>query len=298
MSQPSPVQPSPVLPKRSNRNVAMLLIVAGAIVLLYNSGTFGSILFSTVAPVALIAFGFDLLTEGLQRRRAVTGAVLAAVVLMPLMGIAQFMGPERPRAVSDGPRKGYIGTIEDIDRVRAHIKLTAGQLSIGRLSEGNMEVVALDSEGGQEPSFHRDDRIGFLDIDRPLGGDDLDLDLTQRVPVNLAIEMGNGDAAPLDFEGIKLEALDLNLGYGSSEIKLPDQGVMEIRITGTAGELELDVPDELAARIKVETQWSDVEVDDRFKLQDGVYVSEGYSDDAENRATINIKMAYGNIVIR
>jgi predicted membrane protein len=277
--------------------MAMLLIIAGAIILLYNTGAFGSILFSTLMPIVLIAFGFDLLTEGAQRRRAMTGALLAAVVLTPLMAVAHFVEPERSRPISDSTRRGQIGNIENIDRVRSHVKLTAGRLSIGSLDEDHNAVVVVDSAQNEGSEFRSDNRVGILDIDRPIA-DELGLSLTQRVPVNLKIEMGVGDAAPLDFEGIKLESLDLTQNFGTVEVTLPDQGVMEVTITKTAGELEINVPDDLAARIEVESQASEVDVDERFELQDGVYVSEGYNDNAENRATIRINMSYGNIVIR
>lgn len=274
----------------------MLLIVGGAIILLYNSGALGSILFSTLMPIVLIAFGFDLLTEGVQRRRAMIGALLAAVVLTPLMAVAHFVEPERPRPISNSSRRDQIGNIEGIDRVRAHVKLTAGQLSISSLSDGQDAVAALDSARSEEHTYRSDDRVGFFDVDRPFA-DDLELSVTQRVPVDLEIEMGGGEAA-LDFEDIKLENLDVNLGTGRTEINLPDQGVMEINISGVAGEVELDVPDDLAARIEVSTQWSNVDVDDRFQLQDGAYVTEDYSDNAENRATIRVTTTAGNIVIR
>jgi predicted membrane protein len=298
MSQQSPEQTSsPVLPKRSNRNIAMLLIVAGAIILLYNSGALGSILFSTLMPIVLIAFGFDLLTDGVQRRRAITGALLASVVLTPFVAVAHLVAPERPRSASNSSERDYIGTVEDIDQVRAHVRLTAGQLSIGGLSRGNREVVAFESEGGQEPEFHRENRVAFLDINRPVD-DNLELEMTRDVPLDLTLELGAVDATPLDFEDIKLEKLDLTLGAGRAEITLPDEGVMDITISGVAGEVELEVPDDLAARIEVSASVGNIDVDDRFQLQDGVYVTEDYSDEAENRATIRVTTTAGNIVIR
>jgi predicted membrane protein len=136
-----------------------------------------------------------------------------------------------------------------------------------------------------------------LDINRPVD-DNLELEMTRDVPLDLTLELGAVDATPLDFEDIKLEKLDLTLGAGRAEITLPDEGVMDITISGVAGEVELEVPDDLAARIEATASVGNIDVDDRFQLQDGVYVTEDYSDEAENRATIRVTTTAGNIVIR
>lgn len=297
MSEPSPIQPnSAVLSKRSNKTMALLLIIAGAVIFLSNSGPLGFVIWHVVFPIALLGIGLDLVTEGRERRRIGIAALVATVVFAPLIGGAQFVERERSPERASGSSHNQIGTIENIERVQAHINLTAGDLSVEALDDESDAIAALDGEGEPERNVERNGETAVVRVDKPLAGD-IDLQLTQRVPVELNIVMGVGSIEPLDLETIQLTKLVLQLTTGDVDLKLPGQGVMDVDISNELGDVDIEIPEGLAVQIEAESSIGNVEVDERFKLQNGVYVTDNYSEDAPNRATIRISKSLGNIEI-
>ena len=298
MSEPSPIQPnSAVLPKRSNKTIALLLIIAGVVIFLSNSGPLGLVIWHVVFPIALVGVGLDLVTEGRERRRIGIAALVATVVFAPLIGGARLVEPDRSRDRAARSERNQIGTIGNSERVQAHINLTAGDLSVEALDGESDAIAALDGEGEPERHLERNGETAVLRIDKPLAGD-IDLQLTQRIPVELNIVMGVGSIEPLDLETIQLTKLVLQLTTGDVDLKLPGQGVMDVDISNGLGDVEVEIPEDLAVRIEAESDVGNIEVDDRFQLVDGVYVTDNYSEDAENRATIRISKTAGNIEIR
>lgn len=297
MTEHTPLRSGSTPHWRSRRWGVLLLIVAGVIILA-RSDVLGAIVWKALLPVVMIGLGLDLLTEGRQRRRITTGALLAAVVCAPLIGIASFMAPSVPRINHPGGRDNTVGTLDGVQQVQARVALTAGDLSIRSLPERSNAVLAATSDNNRTPVVTRNGSTAVVNIDQPLSEGDLDLRLTRGAPLDLSIEVGSGDIGPLDLEDMRLRKLDLQQTAGNAEITLPDQGVMDVTIKSDFGDIELDLPDDLAARIEVKTSLGDVNIDDRFTQQDGVYVSEGYSDTAPNRATIHITKTAGNITIR
>lgn len=299
MSEPSPIRANPaVAPKRSNRNIAVLLIIVGAAIFMANSGPLGTVIWSVGLPIALVGVGLDIVTEGRERRRIGIAALVATVALAPLIVGAQFVERERPRLTASEPRQNQLGTIDNVELVQAHVELTAGNLTLEALDDESDAIVRLDGEGEHERNVERNGETAVVRVEHPLNVGDLDLQLTQRVPVELNIVMGSGNIEPLDLEDIRLAKLVLHQSYGNAEIMLPDQGVMDLDIQNGFGNVDIVIPEDLAVRIEAESSVGNIEVDDRFQLEDGVYVTANYSEDAPNRATIRISKTVGNIEIR
>lgn len=286
---------------RPRSKLPLLLVGLGLLILTAKAGPFGSALWSVAWPIVLIAFGIDLITEGRQRRRIGVAALLGMVVLGPVVGGARFVDSAGPGA--DGPRQAGMQpelVLRDVDRLRAQITQTAGTLSIRALSQSSENVASVGRDG-QINSYTTEDRTGVLEV-APGGswhGGDLDLRLTRRVPLDLTVDVAAGSAEPLDFEDLQLEKLNLTVRAGQAEIKLPERGVIDVTINGGIGNVEIEVPDELAARIELASSIGDAEYDeDRFQNQDGVLLSQGYSEDAPNRVTIHVTNSAGNIEIK
>ena len=85
---------------------------------------------------------------------------------------------------------------------------------------------------------------------------------------------------------------------GNAEVKLPNAGVMDVTVDSGGGNVSIEVPDDLAVQIQADASFGNVEVDERFQQQNNMYISEGYSDSAPNRAIIRISTTAGNIRIR
>lgn len=283
------------------RHLPLVLIGIGLLILVSNAGPFGSVLWSVLWPVGLIAVGVDLITEGRQRRRIGLGALLGVVALTPLIGGARFVDRGRAEFQNFGrPAAAERVELADVDRVRAQIRQTAGDLQIEALPDDSSEVARVDREG-QINSYTTEDRIGVLDVttNQRWGMGDLDLRLTRRVPLDLTVDLAAGSAEDLDLRHLQLEKLDLTVRAGDAGVRLPDQGVMDINVSGGVGSVEIDVPNDLPTQIIVDPGISEMEYDrDRFQEQNGALVSEGYSAEAPNRATIRISNSVGEIEIK
>lgn len=285
---------------RPRRLLPLVLIGIGLLVLVSNAGPLGSMLWSVLWPIGLVAVGVDLITEGRQRRRIGISALLSLVVLAPLIGGARLMdgGSAELRNDMRGGAESHLA-LGDVDRVRAEIHQMAGELEIGALPDDSSAVVRINDEG-RIKSRVVEDRIGELDVTtREHWGGDVELQLTRGVPLDLTIDLAAGSAKPLNFEELQLEKLDLKLRTGEAEVLLPERGVMDVMVSGDVGSVQIRVPEELPAQIILESGIGETEYDeDRFREENGVLVSEGYSAEAPNRATIRINNSVGEIEIK
>ncbi|MDP9309888.1 MAG: cell wall-active antibiotics response protein [Chloroflexota bacterium] len=299
MSEPSPLPSTAgAVPKRSNKHIALLLIVAGAAISLLNSGPVGAVIWSVVFPLALLTVGVDLITQGRERRRIAVAALIAAAALAPLIGAAQLVEPQRPEKVASLRRQNQIGSITNAELVQAQVQLTAGHLRIEALDDESDALVAVGSDGKVIHSLSHERQTAMVDIEHPFNVGELDLRVTRRLPVELSIKMGSGNLAPIDLEDILLAKLAIEQTTGNLDLKLPNDGIIDVTLANEFGDVEVEVPEELAARIEVNAKFGDVDVDDRFELKDGAYVSDNYREDAPNRATIRINKTAGNVEIR
>ncbi len=298
MSELPPIDPSPTpFHKRSSGNLALLLIIAGGVILLVNSRILGAVVWNLLLPVMLIGVGLDLMTEGRQRRRIGTTAAVAALALAPLIAGAHLIGRERMSMMPPMHRHEQIGSLKDIDRVEVHVALTAGEVSIDALPERSDAVVSLGEDAGRDHRLSRNGKTAIVQIDHPLNAGELELQVTRQVPIEMMIQLGTGNLSSLDFSDLQLAKLDIEQTMGNAEITLPDRGVMEINISSNLGDIEVDIPDELAARVEATTHFGNVDVDDRFQLENDVYLSDDYDDSLPNRAIVRITTTRGNITI-
>lgn len=296
MSDRIDLQTPVAAPRHTNRNVALLLIAAGVLIVArQTSGLLGDAFWSVVWPLALIAVGADLVTEGQQRRRIMFGTLIGLVVCTPIVGGARFFDRQPAEHATRSTSGGSVGNVQGIDQVEAKIDITAGNIGIHALPADSAAVAAT---ANGEIDYDTDDQAGQVAIERSWGDQNVQLDLTRQKPLDVEIDIGAGNAEALDFSDLQLKKLNLDLGAGNSEIMLPKQGVMEVDVSGAVGNVTLHIPDSLAARIEIDEGLGNLDVSDRFQKQDDVYVTKNYQDDASNRATIKIDRGGGNITIR
>ena len=291
---------SPAAPptRRSHRLLALLLIGVGSAALLLSTGLVSAAVWSVAWPLALIALGLDLVTAGLQRRRIVIGTLLVALFCLPIVSVANFFDDQQ---VVQESEHGYEAAeaFEGIDELQAKIGLTAGNLSIRDMRGPGDRVVDLGRDGEIKRREQRD-RLGILEIGAPsLSEQDLSLRFRRDLPLDLTVDIGAGDADRLDFEHIALKRLNLKVGTGNTELILPEQGVIDVTITTRiVGNVDVEVPDDMPARIVVNSSLSNPDIDDRFKQQqDGAYISDDYDPNAPDRITITINSTAGNIKV-
>lgn len=290
--------PPPTRYSRSHRTVAFWLIGAGIVIFLATSGFVWTAVWDTLWPIALIAVGVDLITNGQQRRRVVVGALLGAAILVPLISGAQLVSRERGvvsvQPGTDSPRAVPLG---EVQRIRANISQTAGNLSIRAANAGENAVRI--TEGRANVRYSSESNVGQLEIDSSgWSAGNMALELTPRVPFELAVDVTGGSADPIDLRNVSLANLQLSATGGNAKVRLPGQGAFDVTIDNIAGNVDITVPSSLAARIEVDDSFGNIDVDARFRAQDNGYITDGYSENADNRATIRVDAAGGNVTIR
>lgn len=132
-------------------------------------------------------------------------------------------------------------------------------------------------------------------------GDSMNWDITLNRDVSISLDIDSGaSAATLDLSDLKVAELDIDTGASSTEVTLPAKaGNTRVDIDTGASSLVVRVPSGVAARIRVKSGISSINVDrGRFpSLGDGLYQSTDY-DAAANRADITIDAGVGSIDIR
>lgn len=127
---------------------------------------------------------------------------------------------------------------------------------------------------------------------------DWDLALTRDIPLSLHVNSG---ASRMEFDLTELQVtfLDLDTGASSTRLLLPSQaGATLVEIEAGAASVEIQVPQGVAARIRIKDGISAVDIDQaRFPRLEGLYQSSDYPS-AANRVDINIDAGVGRISIQ
>lgn len=297
--------------RRGARGVtgAILLIGLGTAILLSNLGVIAFDWFTLWRfwPVALILVGLDLLL-GRSLLGSLTAAALGLAIVAGVLYFASTASPERPFVGSTITRE-VAHPLGGADSLDAELVFGAASARIDADAPGGQAVAGVyrtrERLAMEEYYEVRDGRGTFTFVQNEneefawLGAGfvgDLDLSLTDEVPVDLRITTGAGDTR-LGLSGMQLSSLDMTTGAGNVELTLPEEGDYAVTISGGVGNFEIDVPPGLEARVEIDGM-AVRELPDRFtKLQDGVWATAGY-DSATDRATIRVSAGMGNVTIR
>lgn len=124
-----------------------------------------------------------------------------------------------------------------------------------------------------------------------------DLNLNPDVACNLEIKAGAGELIA-DLTGLKVKELRLDTGASSSIVDLPENaGLTNVKISAGAASVKLNVPMNVAARIKVSGGLMGATIDrERFPKVGDVYVSDNF-ESAENKVDVKVDMGAGSVTI-
>lgn len=287
-----------VEPPRSRRGIALVLIGIGVAWLIGQTGVLHAALWSVLVPLLMLAVGIDLITAGGYRRRVITGALLAALVLVPLAMAAEWFGtpeePPRMEQAASGPI--VLGARNDVERVRAEISQTAGNVTVRALGADSTDVARL-AQGIDGAEFDVDDGVGELNIDTGGWEGNIDLQVARDVPLDLSIDVDAGNADPIDLSETRLNTLDLRANAGNARVQLPAEGAMDVSIDARFGNVTIDVPRDLPATIVADARLGNIKLPERFRRQGDEYRTDGYNEDAANRVTIKVSASGGNITV-
>lgn len=300
MTNPS-VPPPPTA--RERPVWAYLLIAAGVVLLVVNAGwlDFG-FLWSLLSlwPIALIAFGADLLTGGRYRVPVVGIALIVAVAWWAVGLRGGGVGGERLDVAVplDGARSGAVVLRMGVAETTVDAAAPSGSLLSGTIVVGRGETIV------QRPSRSGDTaRVEVLSEQTgPASITTSDprrwnLSLSRAVPLDLRVHAGVGRTT-LDLRAATLTRLDYAAGVGETTVTLPDRGGYRGALELGVGSTTVRLPESVEARLTVRTGLGNVAVNGRFDREGDVYTTPGYAAAApSDRVDLTVQGGVGAVRI-
>jgi hypothetical protein len=287
----------------------VILITVGILFLLSNLGVLDINFWELwrLWPVLLILIGLDLIIG----RRSALGNLIALLLALLIIAGAVSLLVLSPNAVGLGRARSDLQIEEPLDGVeRADLRIgfAAGTLEIGRLEDSNSLIKGdLQLVTNRRPvwDFSQSGENARLVLEYGTGnfqswngrGDQWNLALSPRAAFALDANIGAGDAT-IDLTGLDIRSLWIETGAGRNTVILPENGQFDAKITGGVGQLIVEIPSEMAARIQVDRGLGALNVARRFGRQNGdVYESANW-ETSESRVTIEIEVGIGQVSIR
>lgn len=284
-----------------------ILIAAGVFILIGNLGPGRDGLFGLIGsllglwPIALIAVGVDLLTAGRYRTIVIGAAVVIALVFLFVPGAGGGLSAAGDAEDVRIPLEGAAAVEVSIDMGLADLTLGSTAAMSDAVSgvvnpargerfdqdssrRGSTLEVELRSRNARGPF-----NVGFISS---FGGGEWNLDLTERVPVELEIDGGVGSAR-LDLRNVRLAGFELDAGVGSIDATLPG-GNFEGSIDGGVGNITIRLPRGTPARVAIDSGIGGVNVDGSFERSGDVYTTANF---AGSGIRLSVNVGVGSVRI-
>ena len=255
-------------------------------------------------PVLIIIIGLGIL---LRRYNAWLLSLLILVILGGCLGVAIWQY-DPPLSVGMAT-KSYSEPLGDIEHAQIEIDFSAGSITIGSLPPGSLNFVEADSEiknsrSAMNVDFHQQDSEGNLYLSttnqqfRGEAGIRWEVSLTRNIPLAINIKSAASNME-LDLSELKVTELRLDLDAGNCKVTMPSSaGTTHAYIKADVANVEVTIPDEVAAKIQVDADLSAFDLDNgRFPLQDDYYMSQDFVS-AKNRVELEIDCDVGRVQVR
>jgi hypothetical protein len=142
-------------------------------------------------------------------------------------------------------------------------------------------------------------RLSLPFIGRDRDHTEMHVQLAPGVPLSLDVQAGAADSV-MDLSALRISRLDLQTGASNTQVRLPQAaGQTQVTVTGGIANLTFDIPNGVAADIRLSAPLSGGNVDEtRFRpLGHGRYRSADY-DTAANRVDLQAEVGIANITVR
>ena len=255
-------------------------------------------------PVLIIVIGLGIL---LRHYNAWLVSLLVLAILSACLGVAIW---QYSPALSSGiVTKSYSEPLGSLERAQIEIDFSAGTITISSLPLGSPSLVEIDSEvrNSRETinvDFHQQDGEGKLYLSTVnqwfWGGDGIkwEVRFTKSIPLAINIKSAASNME-LNLSELKVTKLRLDVDAGNYKVTTPSTaGTIDIEIEADVANIEVTVPDGVAAKIQMDTNLSVSDVDkNRFPQQGAYYVSDNFNT-AQNRIYLIIDCDVGRVQVR
>ncbi|MEM5773494.1 MAG: LiaF domain-containing protein [Anaerolineaceae bacterium] len=189
---------------------------------------------------------------------------------------------------------------------RLRLKHGAGQLNVSGLDSTDTFLTG-EFGGGVDPSIHQDGqslrvKLRTPSFDFPIGvhfeGLNWQVKLNRGIATRLDIDSGASETN-LHLRDLNITELNIDTGASSTTIDLPAQsGYTRVHVESGAASVVMRVPENVAARIEVESGLAGIDINQsRFPRVGRYYESAGYAE-AANKAEIIVKTGVGSLEVR
>jgi len=287
----------------------IILLFLGIVFLLQNLGALPWGLWGSLWrfwPVLIIIIGLGIL---LRRYNVWLLSLLILAVLCACLGIAIWQyGPSPPAGVVT---ESYSEPLGNIERAEIEVDFTGGSLTVVSLPSTSPSFVEASSEvrngiGGIRADFHRQNSEGRLfltteRVDKKLWGEvgiRWEVRLTRNAALMLNIKSAASNIA-LDFGELVIAQLRLDMDAGNCTVRMPTSaGTTHAYIDADAANIEVTIPEGVAARIRADIDLSNLDIDEsRFPKRGDYYVSQNF-EIANNRIDLEINCDVGRVEVK
>ncbi len=256
-------------------------------------------------PVLLINAGLGIL---LRRYNTWLVSILILTLLFGSLGIAiwQYGGVSAATTATTGK---YVAPRDGLERGRVQVDLSAGSLTIDSLPVGSPNFAAVASRletSDLKADFRSEDGEGVLSLSMAQIGrrprDEVerewDIRLSRQLPFTLDVRLAVTDSR-LDLRELVITELQMDVDLGNYIVEIPAAaGITQAQIRANLANLEITIPDGVAAKIKTNTSLSALEVDERrFPLKGDFYVSPDF-ENAGNRVELELDCSLGRVLVK
>lgn len=253
-------------------------------------------------PVLLIATGLGIL---LRRYNPWLVSALILVMFFSCLGIAiwQYGSPAGQTTES------YSEPLEGLTNARIEIDFTAGNLVMGSLPISSPYLVEAVSQTDEDSAtiradFQRQDSTGRLylstgQVNRQFWSEtSWDINLARSIPLAIDVKSAVGNLN-LDLSELQVTELQMDIDAGNYMVRMPSSaGTTNVYIKADVANLQLTIPEGVAARVNSEINLAAFEIDERrFPREGGYYMSRNF-ESAENRIDIDLECNIGRVEVR
>lgn len=241
-------------------------------------------------PVLLIAIGLGFL---LARFNVWLVSALILAVLFACLGIAIWQ--HEPSASLGQGTKSYSEPLDSLEQAQIEVDFSLGSLTMSSLLSDSPNFVEADLRVSDEKTsmsvdFRRQGSEGKLyltkeQVSSPFWNEEdnrLQVRLTRNIPLTLNIKSTASDNE-LDLSELKVTELRLDIDAANCKVIMPSSTeTVNVYIKIDVGNLQVSIPDGVAAKIQADTDLSSFDIDgSRFQKQDDYYIS-GKLDTVQN----------------